>query len=394
MTRWWVAAGFGLLSVGGALAETKVTVTAGDGGSVPVPLMAPTTLKAGSVKLAAANGSTAPAQVVEIDGKPRLVWIEPALASKESRAYTVEQGASPAKGVEVKETDAGLDVIVNGELFTTYQTKAGPKPYLWPINGPTGKPITRAYPMKRGVAGEAVDHFHHRSFWFTHGHVNEHNFWMEAPNAGKTVHREFSHIVSGPVTGSFTSVVDWVGRKGEKVCEDTRTFRFYAIPGEQLFDVELRVKATNGDLTFGDDKEGTFGFRVAGTMSVNARKGGTIVNAAGDRDGKTWGKRAAWCDYSGPVDGETVGVAIFDNPANLRHPTYWHVRDYGLFCANPFGLSFFTGDKKQNGSYTVKAGQEWVQRYRIYIHKGDAAAAKVAETFSSYASPPTVTVEN
>jgi hypothetical protein len=39
---------------------------------------------------------------------------------------------------------------------------------------------------------------------------------------------------------------------------------------------------------------------------------GHIINSEGQTDNDTWGKRAAWCDYYGPVSGETVGVAIGD----------------------------------------------------------------------------------
>ena len=56
---------------------------------------------------------------------------------------------------------------------------------------------------------------------------------------------------------------------------------------------------------------------------------------------KAWGRRSAWVDYSGEVNGENVGVAIFDHPANPNYPTYWHVRDYGLFSLNPFGQNSF-----------------------------------------------------
>ena len=69
----------------------------------------------------------------------------------------------------------------------------------------------------------------------------------------------------------------------------------------------------------------------------DADKDGAIVNSyGGSQEMETWGKRAHWCDYVGPVNGKTVGITIMDSPGNFRYPTYWHVRDYGLMTANPF----------------------------------------------------------
>ena len=99
----------------------------------------------------------------------------------------------------------------------------------------------------------------------------------------------------------------------------------------------------------------------------------------------TWGKRAEWCDYFGPVDGKTVGIAIFDHPGNPRHPTWWHVRDYGLFAANPFGLHDFEKKPAQAGNMTIAAGKSVTFRYRIYLHEGDDKQAKVAERYQEYA---------
>ena len=213
-----------------------------------------------------------------------------------------------------------------------------------------------------------------------------------------TVHREFGPIISGPVFGEFTSHVVWLNRDANKVADDVRRFRFYRVPNARLFDFEIRMTSAAGPLVFGDDKEGTFGVRVASTMSVDQGKGkppaGTIVNANGEKNDKTWGKKSPWVDYFGPLEGQTVGIAIFDHPSNLRHPTTWHVRTYGLFCANPFGLSFFTGDKKNDGADQVPEGQEFRQQYRLYIHHGDTESAKVADWYSAYADPPTVEVRS
>ena len=52
---------------------------------------------------------------------------------------------------------------------------------------------------------------------------------------------------------------------------------------------------------------------------------------------------------------------------------------------NPFGLSDFLRDKSKDGSYTIPKGESITFRYRILLHKGDAAAAKLPEAFGRYA---------
>jgi hypothetical protein len=79
------------------------------------------------------------------------------------------------------------------------------------------------------------------------------------------------------------------------------------------------------------------------------------------------------------VDGEQVGVALLDHPANLFYPTYWHVRNYGLMTANPFGLSYYHAGTDRRGDWVLGANSEATFRYRIYIHKGSAEAACVAD---------------
>ena len=133
--------------------------------------------------------------------------------------------------------------------------------------------------------------------------------------------------------------------------------------------------------------------RLAETMRLKPNKhnagkpSGHIVQSTGARDGETWGKRAAWCDYSGPVEGKTLGIAIFDHPKNPRHPTWWHVRDYGLFAANAFGVHDFERDPdKTKGNLKVLAGQSVTFRYRFYFHEGDEKQGKVEEQYRLYST--------
>ena len=65
--------------------------------------------------------------------------------------------------VGVKKTEKGVEVTLAGQPFTTYVFNAGFKPILWPVIGPTGKEMTRAWPLRElpsGDKSEATDHVH------------------------------------------------------------------------------------------------------------------------------------------------------------------------------------------------------------------------------------------
>ena len=153
-------------------------------------------------------------------------------------------------------------------------------------------------------------------------------------------------------------------------------------------DFQVKVTATNGKAVFGDTKEGSFGIRVAGSMRVELETGGKIVTSEGLVDSDAWGKRASWVDYSGPVEGEMLGVAILNHPRSLRYPTYWHVRTYGLFAANPFGLHDFLKSKDEDGALTLEKGESFLMFYRVILHKGGPEEAQIAEAFKRYAAEP------
>ena len=124
----------------------------------------------------------------------------------------------------------------------------------------------------------------------------------------------------------------------------------------------------------------------------------TLVAAPAQADppphAPAWGKRATWVDYYGPVEGATVGVAMLDHPRNLRHPTWWHVRDYGLFAANPFGIHDFEPQQPAGaGDHALPAGGTLTFRYRVFLHNGTTAEARIADVWTAYAEPPKVEVK-
>lgn len=300
-----------------------------------------------------------------------------------------------AADTSVKLTDLGdkVRVEIGGQLFTEYyykQSSTVPRPYFYPIIGPGGAAMTRNYPMK-DVAGEEKDHPHHKSLWFTHGAVNGVDFWSDGTTHGKIVHEKFTVLESGDKEGVIKDQDKWVKADGTVVCTDDRTCRIVPLDQGCYMDFTFTIHASNGEVIFGDTKEGSMAIRLAETMRLkrhNRLADGHIINSEGVRDDATWGKRADWCEYHGPVDGKIVGIAIFDHPKNPRHPTWWHVRDYGLFAANPFGVHDFEKKPAHAGDFTIPAGESVTFRYRFYFHPGDEKEAKVAERYQEYADAP------
>lgn len=310
-------------------------------------------------------------------------------------ACSAESPAKSTRGVQFTELTNAVRIEINGVLFSEFHYGTNePRPYFYPVLGPGGAGMTRNWPLK-DVPGEEHDHLHHRGLWYAHGLVNGVDFWTEKPEAGRIVHRGFDSIQSGVDVGVMKSRNDWVARDGRVICSDERVFRVFATPEtERIFDFEITFHASHGELTLGDTKEAAMAIRVAESMRVTkpAAKGqkpergeGRIVTSEGAQDEDAWGKRAAWCDYSGPVNGKNLGLAIFDHPSNPHHPTWWMVRDYGLHAANPFGQHDFEKLADAHaGDIVVPAGKSVTFRYRVLLHEGDEIQARVAERYREF----------
>jgi hypothetical protein len=373
----------------------QLIVTGGPHPVANLPVSAAIEKQEGGLKLTSA-GKPVLSQVEQKDGKTVVYWIIDKLGAGEQRAYDVAlEAAETTSEVRIsKMEDERLEVSIGGKVFTRYHYGSQwPRPFLFPFVGPDDAHLTRAYPMLRDVPGETKDHKHHRSVWVAYGEVNGTDNWTE--EEGHATQKDTGHeFVSGPVFGRITETCDWLSNTGVKQMEDHRTFTFYNLPdSERVVDVEVVLKATVGDVALTDTKEGgLISVRVA--TSMDGDKGGMISNAYGGRTEKEcWGKPAQWVDYYGPVGGKTVGIAIFDHPDSFRYPTRWHVRDYGLFTANPFALKYYEPERGWNGDHTMKKGESLTFRYRLYAHRGDTQSAGVSDRFLTFIHPPKIEVK-
>lgn len=374
----------------------NVTVTAGLHHYKNCPLFAAIDIKDlgyGEASLVDRNGNRTPCQIFSNRGTDCIAWIEPDLKPTEKKTYRFETTPAGASSmVEIEDIgDGKLEVRIGGELFTRYHyDERWARPFLYPFNGPAGTPVTRNFPMRDDIPGEKHDHPHHRSVWIAYGEVNGTDNWSEEKDHAFIRHIRFEEVSGGPVFGRIRSVNNWVNNLGAKQMEDVREFTFFNLGSERLVDVKIRFRATAGEVRFTDTKEGgIISVRVA--TSMDGERGGTIVNAYGGiTEAENWGKPAQWVDYSGPVENESMGIAIMDHPTSFRYPTRWHVRDYGLFTANPFALKYYEPDSGKIGDHTIPNGEEIAFRYRIYVHEGDAEHAGVRDRYFGFIAPPKV----
>jgi hypothetical protein len=323
--------------------------------------------------------------------------------------------AAPLGAPAAEPEDVAINVKGNQIDFTAGKMLVGrynkgpevAKPYFWPLHATTGVPITRAWPMMKGQPGESTDHVHQKSFWFCHGdvipegielkdkvkNVDGVDFWAESKGHGRIVCTKVEAPKSDKNHAWVATHNEWRTADGTKVMDEGRTIHLYDLGDAKLFVFDIDLHASVCPITFGDTKEGSFGIRVNDAiceqMVVNKKRvkmAGKLENAEGKVGEKEcWGQVSAWCDYSGPLEGKVVGLAILADPSNPV-PTCWHARGYGLMAANPFGRarSGFPAMKDKPDLVKLAKGEHLKLRYGLLLHSGDAKEGKVADYFPRF----------
>lgn len=319
-----------------------------------------------------------------------------------SNADTPSGKVDPVSIVAKGET---IDFLHGDRLTGRYHI--GPKvakPYFWPLNSPNGTPITRSWPMEPAAPGEATDHIHQKSLWFCHGDIIPEgiplkskvkgvegvDFWAESPGHGRIVCTRVEQPVTKGSQGKVVTHNEWRTADDVKVLDETRTVYLIDLGGAQLLIFDIDLNASVCPIIFGDTKEGSFGVRVRQELT-EAKGKGKLTNAegkVGEKNG-VWGYQSAWCDDSGPVGSETIGVAILASPKN-PYPTSWHSRGYGLMAANPFGRdkSGFSATKGNKELVKLAKGDHLKLRYGVLLHQGNAEQAKVAQVYKQFVEMP------
>lgn len=321
------------------------------------------------------------ARLQTIAGK-RLLAMPLLVALSHSCLFVADTAGGAEPKLTTKSVENGTIILAQDQPLATFFSADEKvlRPFYAHVLSPDGKAITRIYPPKAGEPGDHADM--HPGIWLAFGDLNGFDFW-----------RNKGHVKCVKLPGDPEPTDDGIAfilrndyfaitKEGEKhLARETCRHTWSLQEGGFLVSLDSQFESADSaqPLVFGDQEEMGLGVRVATALRVKDA-GGEIRTSDGNRNEKeAWGKQAKWCDYSGNVDGRRVGITLMPHPGNFRE-SWFHVRDYGLMVANPFGRNAFTG--KEKSRVEVKPGEKLRLRFGVWVHTGKETSNK--ELDSSY----------
>lgn len=297
-------------------------------------------------------------------------------------ANTLAALASPVVAAEPPTADVAfvpgpgrVAIVIDGLPMAVYhyQDAAITRPFFAHVRASNGIQVTRSHPPIEGH--DLADHgTFHPGIWMSFGDINGSDYWRIKARVRQAAFD--SAPAGGKGSGSFAVRNQYLDQAdpSKVVCEEVARYTVSVRPGGYLLQWDSTFSADQ-EFAFGDQEEMGIGFRVATPLRVGSSGqdkvppgNGAILDAKGRINEKQiWSNSAEWCDYSGTVAGQRVGMTLFGHPANFR-PSWFHARDYGLLVANPFGRQAFgKGDKS---SVVVKPGETLRLRFGLLVHAG------------------------
>jgi hypothetical protein len=280
-----------------------------------------------------------------------------------------ENPAEVSRQFAAEEKEGRLVITCGGRqigdyVFADYRVR---RPHFQNLRAMDGTQVTRRHPP---VAGQdAVDHADmHPGLWLAFGDVGGEDFWR---NKGTIRHDRFTARPAardGRLT--FAAENTLIARDGREMARQVSRFTLGTQPDAWSLLWEARFTPVVDNFYFGDQEEMGLGARVA--TPLTEKNGGAITGSTGDRTAKgTWGRTYDWCDYSGTIDGRSVGIALVPDPKNFR-PCWWHNRDYGVFVANPFGRHAMK--QGEVSRVDVSKGTTLTLRFGVLLHSSPSGA--------------------
>jgi len=255
-----------------------------------------------------------------------------------------------------------------------------PRPFFYPLKGPSGTTLTRM-----GHPG-AANHDHHQSIWFAHHDVEGESFWANGANTRIEQTLWYAYRDGSDEAIMATGAI-WRTADGTPLIEQETVASLRPHDRNEIaLELQITLAPARGreSTELGQTNFGLLGVRVAKSLSHHFGGGRLTSSEGAVGEEAIFEERARWVDYSGPVvtgtgaDREVVteGITYFDHPDNPRHPCHWHVRSDGWM-----GASFC-----HSGGWTLTPEEPLVLRYLLHAHGGDCDPGRADAIAASFAS--------
>ena len=307
---------------------------------------------------------------------------KPASQTKAASSTSSSAAVAAAK-LSWKQTDESI-ALLNGRKVVwqvNYKSKEG-RPYIHPLATIDGSVLTAHRPP---------DHLWHRALWFSWVEINKLNYWIEDRKTGQSP--GLTEIKSTKVTlakdysAKVEMVLSYHPPAKSEVLAEKRTMAFSTPAENGLY----RIDWTSVFTATGDDAQlnrtprpgekggkGHGGYAGFSIRLAKETRSWRILDSKGREAQKIHGQPGAvWVDASGKTTGgKQAGVAMFDHPSNLRHPSPWFIVK---------GMPYFSPAFLFNKPYTLKKSKSFTLKYRVLVHPGLADKEMLDGEFKEFA---------
>jgi hypothetical protein len=314
------------------------------------------------------------------------LWVA-ALAScqtgpAESGTAARQAAKDSAGGFRFEDNGQSLTLLEDGKPVLTYRYTFVEPPagvdgiyrrmsYIHPLYGLDGDVLTQDFPD---------DHYHHRGiFWaWPRCAVGERPMDVWLGTEAKQIFDRWVARKAEADTATFAVENLWVfDDRAPKVRERAGFIVHRANDLGRAIDVCLKfTNVCDEVVTIRGATEQNKGYGGLCYRPDAARKPMMFTTAQGGIDADQTEYDTPWADCtSAAPNGPESGLAIFQHPGNPGYPhSGWLFRHYGFL-----GASY-----PHNETLTLNPGDSFEVRYRLYVHRGNAASGQVAEQFAQY----------
>ena len=411
-----------LLTTGAAEADPKVTGTEVGIGTVVVVktggeprIDSPVLIELTSSKFVNDSERVQSVRLVEITGgqerlvrsqiesgkSPRLWWIADGTTPANSKRIYRIDAADPAdetakrgSNVELDRKPDFVEFRIGASPVLRYHSslveategldrKYGRSGHIHPAWTPSGAVVTDQFPP---------DHAHQSGLYLAYVNTEFEgrtpDFWNLLKGTGKVRSKEIRNLATGPVFGELVvehEHIDLLAPGGKVAILETWGIRVWNLnhpkPAFWICDIESRLTcATASPVRLKEYHYGGMALRGAREWSP---ENSHFLTSEGKTRIEGNHTRPRWCDLSGQVRGQNVGITIMTHARNFRYPEPLRIHPT---------MPYMVYTPSQLGDWDLSPDQQPVlSRYRFLFHDGEIPA-KTADRLSQDFNEPLVAV--